>query len=506
MAVLDRLLPGRRRASRKPIRRRSYDAANQGRLYASWLSPTTSSTAELRQALKIIRNRSRLLEQNNPYAKRFIRLCKVNIAGPRGVQFRSRARDDNGQLDEAANGVIEESFRRWGRKGNCTVCGRFAWPQVQKLIAATCPRDGEVLVRMVRGFDNEHRFALQLLEADHLEENLSKRFPDGRLIIMGVEVDRWRRPIAYHVRRDHPGDDFRTFGNHFIDRVPASDIVHPYLAERPEQLRGVPWMHAGMARMQMLGGYEEAELVAARAGAAKMGFYKTQTGAEMTGPEVDDPEESESYDAEGNLLEEFTPAHMTELPKDIEVDLFDPDHPSTAFGAFTKTMLRGLAASFNVSYPSLAQDPESINFNSLRHFAVEERDSWRELQAWLVTDTLAPIYTAWLEMQLTLGTLGLPMRKLEKFVAGAQWRPRGWQWVSPKDESKANREQVAMATKSLTQVCEETTGRDYEDVLEERRAEIELAESKGVPIDLGGTTDDDEGNRVEIKSTEEGDE
>jgi len=52
--------------------------------------------------------------------------------------------------------------------------------------------------------------------------------------------------------------------------VPASDVFHLFVPERAEQLRGYTWLHAVLMRAQMLQGYEEAALVAARVGATRL--------------------------------------------------------------------------------------------------------------------------------------------------------------------------------------------------------------------------------------------
>ena len=47
------------------------------------------------------------------------------------------------------------------------------------------------------------------------------------------------------------------------------------MTKRPGQSRGVTWFAPVMVSIRMLEGYQEAELVAARAGASKMGFFES---------------------------------------------------------------------------------------------------------------------------------------------------------------------------------------------------------------------------------------
>ncbi|MCK7513853.1 MAG: ATP-dependent Clp protease proteolytic subunit [Desulfobacterales bacterium] len=64
-------------------------------------------------------------------------------------------------------------------------------------------------------------------------------------------------------------------------RIPAEQILHTFITERINQPRGVPWMHSAMTRLNNLGAYEEAEIVAARIGAAKM---EATTGSPSMSP------------------------------------------------------------------------------------------------------------------------------------------------------------------------------------------------------------------------------
>jgi capsid protein len=86
---------------------------------------------------------------------------------------------------------------------------------------------------------------------------------------LGIEVNKWGRPVAYWVNPGHPSD----FGGSLLrEPIPADQIVHLFDPYRVNQTRGLTWFHAGMMSLKMLNGYMEAEIVAARVGAAKMAF------------------------------------------------------------------------------------------------------------------------------------------------------------------------------------------------------------------------------------------
>ena len=96
---------------------------------------------------------------------------------------------------------------------------------------------------------------------------------------MGVEVDDFGKAVTYHLLGEHPGD--HEFANSYSRkhvRVPADQMLHVFLPERAHQTRGVPMLATAIGALKMLHGYREAELVAARVAASKMGFITSPDG------------------------------------------------------------------------------------------------------------------------------------------------------------------------------------------------------------------------------------
>jgi hypothetical protein len=60
--------------------------------------------------------------------------------------------------------------------------------------------------------------------------------------------------------------------------VPAEDVMHVFIPEFAEQVRGVPWMYAALLNLVHLGAFEEAAVIAARIGASQMGFIESPDG------------------------------------------------------------------------------------------------------------------------------------------------------------------------------------------------------------------------------------
>jgi lambda family phage portal protein len=463
---------------RKIVQRNSFAAAKADRLTAGWTGISNSMDSVVRLTLTRIRARSRQLAADNDYAKRFLSLCRTNVVGSEGIRVQVRAVERDGPdgvvYDDRANRVIEAQWKEWGRKKHCTVDGRLSWIDVKQLIVETVAKDGEVFVRKIRGKEagNPFAFALQLIEGDHVDENYNDTLQNGHKIRMGIEFNKWNRPVAYHVLTKHPGDSFASATNRtHYERIPAEQVIHLYTSERVSQSRGVPWMFSAMRRLKMLGVYEENELVAAGVAASKMGFFTSEDGQGYTGTDKDE---------DGNLLTEAEPGLFEQLPAGVKFESWDPQHPTTSFAFFIKAMLRGAASGLSVSYNTLGNDGEGVNFSSLRHFALEEREHWKRLQTWLIEHLCDDVFESWLLMGLTTQKIPLPLSKFEKFNAPI-WRPRGWRWVDPLKEMKAYVEAINAGLMSAQDVASEL-GMDIEEVYAQLAHEQKLREKYGVTL------------------------
>ncbi len=449
---------------------RAYAAAANNRLLNDWVSGNKSGAEEVKSGLKSVRERSRQLERDNDYTRQFLSMVVKNVVGSTGIILQVKAKDRSGSLDLKANAEIEDAWSDWGKIKNCSVDGKKSWLDVQKLAIRSMARDGEVIIRMIRGFDNPYNFSLQVIEGDHLDEQLnsnpSNLSREANKVKMGVEYNEWSRPVAYWLLSSHPGD-YISYRCKKYTRVPANEIIHLYIEERENQGRGMGWMHTVMKRLHHLDGYEEAELIGARVDSCKGGFYQPTENYEGDG-----------QNDMGNVIQEVSPGFMEQLPKGMEFKEFNPSHPSGIFQFFVKTTLRGIAAGLDVSYNRLSKDLESVNYSSLRSGELDERDAWMTYQQYLIEHLCSVVYEAWLDMYLMSGIGSLPYSKMAKFQADT-WQPRRWTWVDPESDTKAQERAVVNGWKSNTQVAAEY-GNDYEDVAKDREREKKV-DTRTVP-------------------------
>jgi lambda family phage portal protein len=449
---------------------RLYGGAQINRLTSDWMATNTSADSEIRTSLRTLRFRTRQLIRDNDYAKNAVRTIKNNVVG-KGMSFQSQVMKRRGNsLDEPINQAIEKEWLRWKKKGTCHTGGTLSLDEMQRMVIGAVAESGEVLVRMIRQRFGKGKiaFALEIIEADQLVDEWSGRAENGNEIRMGVEVDQWQRPVAYWLYPSHPGD-YQFMGqpqtNRLI-RVPAEDCLHLGLPDRPGQSRFVPWFHTALKRLNNMGGYEEAEIIAARATAGVMGFIRSPEG---TDPMIaDDTEDGESvYD--------FEPGTIKTLQAGEEFQGFNPTRPNANMDPFMRLMLRGVGAGVGLSYESLSRDYSQSNYSSSRLALLDDRDNWRVLQQWMVDNFLQPVYEAWLEMAVLSGVLRLPAYETDpELYNDVRWMPRGWEWIDPMKEVSAAILAVRAGFTTNQEVIAQKGG-DYEDVFKQRRRELDLA-------------------------------
>lgn len=466
------------RRTKKPAAKRDYAAANKGRLYIDFLGSNKSADAEIRWVLRDIRNRSRDLERNNEYFRRYLSLLETNVIGADGFKLQLKARNADGSLDIAGNGIIEGAWAEFSRLGGPTVDGQMSMIDLQNAIIRGIARDGEVFVQIVLSNAFRHRIAFQIIEPDQIDEQMNERLANGNEVRMGVEIDaKTRRPVAYHVLTNHPGDyDYTSFqlvgaGKHL--RVPASKMMHIYRPERANQTRGVPWSTASMPSMKMLAGYREAELVAARVAASKMGFFTSQTG---------DGFQADGFENTFTPIYEAEPGTFHQLPTGVSFQAFDPSHPTSAFADFEKSILRGIAGGLGISYTALANDLEGTSYSSIRQGALEERDFYKTLHTFMIEHVMDPMFRLWMENVMDQALIPIyGPGKFEKFAAGISWRGRGFSWVDPLKEINAAVVGLQNGIISHSDIAA-NYGRDAEETFSQIQRDKEIAAQFGLTM------------------------
>jgi lambda family phage portal protein len=398
---------------------RGFDAAKKGRRRSQRKAPSTSAPAEIERALTELRNSSRELERNNPYAKNAIRKIANNTVGTGIIPTPQTP-------SGPTNKKIKQLWKDWAEETACDFDGHLNYYGIQELVWRTVALSGECIVRkrIIKDASLPLPLQLQVLEGDFIDTTKHGPLQDGGYVYYGIEFNNQNKIVAYWLYDSHPGDSWRF--NLTSSRYPADEIIHVFIKERPGQFRGIPMLHASMLRMEDLEEYEDAELVRQKIAACFTMFVQDPQGSgalAVTGNEEED------------RLERVEPGIIEYLPPGKTVQAFTPP-TSQGYGEYTKQVLRSISAGAGMDYNTLTGDLTAVNFSSGRMGWLEFN---RNVQSWQ-WNTFVPMFckkswTWFVQMAAIHGVVraGVPV--------GASWSTPRREQINPEAETKAVIEQ-----------------------------------------------------------------
>ena len=230
------------------LNKRRYEAASRNPRLSSWIAPATDANTAI-QSPSVIRNRSRDLVRNNPWAAKGVSVIVNNCIG---YGIRAQLRDKaKGRQKQA-----ELIWQRWAETTACDADGLHDLYGLQALAKRSMVESGEVLIRRRQRRAEDGLpvpFQIQVIEPDLLVDDLYgivsytgtaaqiKGNTTGNQIQRGIEYDALGRRVAYYLYKVHPGADIINLSPAQYSRVPADEIIHLFRKDRPGQERGVPW-------------------------------------------------------------------------------------------------------------------------------------------------------------------------------------------------------------------------------------------------------------------------
>jgi len=443
---------------------------------ASWNAEGLHVNASTEVGLAVVRARSRDAALNNPWGKRFTGMVLRNVLGPTGVRYQSRVRvGATGALNTSVNDRLEAAWKTWGRKGNCDVTGQYSWRDVQRLVLRHWVVDGEAFVRLLPG-RGPHAFQVQVLPPEMVPLNTRQDLGNGRKVRQGVEVDAEGRVLAYYVRTESAALDpvgifEATATPRGLRRVPADEMLHLFLPEQAGQLRGLPWMAAGLKPAYQAQDFATAGLNKARESAKRGGWI--QEDPEQAGNPANAALDqlADGKDASGVPFQTLVDGTWERLPGGMTALPFESDYPNIEYGQFIKDCLRNVASAFECAYITLGNDLEAVNYSSGQLGLEDERTLWRSLQTRFAEDDFcAVVHRMWLRYALVAapGLAGLNFDRMELYADAAHWQCHRW---APLDRLKHIEAQRSAVEGRLSSPQREiiANGEDPDEIVNELR-------------------------------------
>lgn len=428
---------------RRGIRASFDNISRDKRLDAYWanadgLSARAANSPDVR---KKFRDRTRYEYANNSYCQGCVLTIANELIG-RGPRLQMRLPGGN----RDANRLIERLWTDWGNAA--------CFNEKLHCMAQAIVRDGEAPARMF--FNPASRSKLQLdldiFEADRLATPWQTTFTPTELD--GIRFDQFGNPTQYSVLRYHPGDIFQ-FGNPAAhDWIDARWILHWYRADRPGQVRGLPWISSCLGLFAQLRRWTLAVLTAAETAANFSAILYTEQS-----PETDQ--------AEPRDLIPITAGMLMSLPGNWKMDQFDAKQPQATYDAFKKELLKEIARCLNMPFNVVTGDSSNYNYASGRLDYQNWHRMLRVSRSHFERTILEKIFSLWCEEVEVRGLLpsGLTAADL----------PHGWFWdavqhVDPVKDGTGDALALVNNTDTLANICA-AQGLDWEEVLEQRSIE-----------------------------------
>lgn len=325
----------------------NYDAASRGRRTHGWSAPDTDADSAARASRERLRNLSRDMIRNRPFAARAQHVITGNVVGA-GI-LPSVVSDD-----EATRDRVMSVLRRHLMTPALDSRGQHDLRSMQRLIMNAVFCDGEAFVRRrIRAgrFANGLAlpFQVELLEPDHLNTTMTS-WGDNR-VVEGVEIGPTGRVEAYHLYEHHPGDMAWTANRSLQSRrVSAAEVLHIRRFDRVEQHRGVPWLSPVMMTLGEISDYQEAQIL-------------KQRMAALLAAVVTSSDDDTQFNGKG--IESLAPGAVVGLEPGQDIRFTEPPKVD-GYGEFMGQALRAVAMGLGVTYESLSGDLREVNFSSAR--------------------------------------------------------------------------------------------------------------------------------------------
>jgi lambda family phage portal protein len=455
-----------RRVRYRQAMRFSYDGAKSGRTTDGWVAASGDANTEIGAALVSLRNRSRELVRNNPYASKAIEELVGNSVGTGIVP---QAKTGSASLDK----IIDAEWPFFAER--CDPGGQLDFYGMQALNVRTTAESGDGIIRFRQRRQQDNfrvPLQLQILESDFLDHSRTLSTDTG-YVIQGVEINLIGQRQNYWLFNYHPGGVYmlNPRGGILSQPVPASEVMHAYRVMRPGQIRGVPYLAPIMLGMRDLDDYRYAERMRKKTESCLAGIVTRPEGGPPMGAGIG----TQTSDGSGNILERMYPG-MIEYLKPGEGIEFNAPHAVGGYREYLMTELEGMAAGVCMPFELMTGNTSNVNFSSYRAGQLGYRNTI-DAYRWL---TLIPMFCqpTWRRFIDTLVLIG----RIKEPNYGVQWTAPKFESVDPVKDAEATLRQIRMGTLTLVEAISQN-GYDPERQLAEYKRINDLLDKMGIILD-----------------------
>jgi capsid protein len=135
----------------------------------------------------------------------------------------------------------------------------------------------------------------------------------------------------------------------------------------------------------------------------------------------------------------------------------------------------------------------------------EDRETYRDLQSFFIRMAMNKVYAYWLHMHLGYNVATtIPVSRKLAILATSKFTGRSWLQIDPTKDTKAENEQLAARTTSLSRICADR-GISRDDLLDEIEDDEQALKDRGLTQSFGGGNTDPAKSSASSKDTDDDD-
>lgn len=460
-----------------------------------WEAFPQSADSDILRDKPTLDARTRDLVRNNGFAAGAMQRQSDHIIGPRGLRL--SARPDwraLGQSEKWATKFAEQAESLWESWANdpreCDVAGLLDMADHTTIAFKGCFANGDSFGIPLWRPEPGRKWALRIqgIEGDRVKNPQNQI--NAANIRGGIELDRYGKPIAYHVTKTHPGDTSMLINlsdAYATERIPAETewgrrrVIHLIERQRYGQTRAVGALSAVIAQFKQLDSYLDYEM--------KNQMLNTMIGMVLETPLEDliglfaNPEQAievlglrkpPTFNGGGQVLQ---------LKPGEKMSPYSPNRPGSQLIPFVRTFQSELCAATNLPYEQFTLDFSQSSYVGIRAGIAELYRFVNGKRYWVGTGWNQRWYELLMEEAVNTGRIDAPdFYSNTAAYCRADWIGAGQGYTDRTKEVAA----AALAIKNRLSTLEiecAAQGLYWRDVIDQVSREEQYAKDKGVSLE-----------------------
>jgi lambda family phage portal protein len=502
----------------------AHDGSSMTNELATWLPARLSADAEILPEKDILDARTADMLRNDAYNQSAVTIWKDSIVGavyllnsqPATKVLFGKA-DDIWEKEYQEEVETKFSLAAESQSNYFDTAKINTFTAIIRLSVGSYIAGGESIILsewLSRG-NRPFRTSTRMIEADRLSDPYDRHLRPGLRLRKGVELDPvFGSPRAYWFKNTHPSEgpyhNYSSQEDSKWTRVEAfrpwgrPNVLHIFEQMRPDQHRGLSALTAALSDMRAFQKFSKTQLQKAiisatyaasleselpNDAALALGAGSSGDGNPTTKWMLDYLATVDQYSSGSNNLH-MSGAKIPILTPGMKLNLQNPGAAGPDHESFVATILRKLAASFDLSYEQFSRDFTKTNYSSARASLGE---SWKSLQTKkkMVADRTATfIYRLWLEEMINSGGIeALKRKNVPNFYEGlnadaysqAEWIGAGRGVIDPLKETQADVLALQHGLDTKEAVIARRYGRDWRKTATQIAREYENDKALNVP-------------------------